>query len=360
MKRISLALLLTLSLVPELKAQRADTVDAIVRDFIRRRNIPAAAIAVVRRGRVMKVAGYGLANLEFNIAATGHSAFEIGSITKQFTAEAVMMLVEEGKLTLDDPIARYLPGLPDEWREIRLRHLLTHTSGLHDWEGDSAFSFRREYTTEEFVAFLARRPLDFTPGSRFAYTNSAYPLIGKIVEQVSGVPYERFVRERIFTPAGMTETRLRDNTRLIPNRASGYVDQQGVLINGEPLRPAILVPNGGVVSTATDMARWSIALAAGTLLKPTTIALMMAPTRLGDGSLFPGGIGWFLGDVKGHRMAVHNGSTVAGYSSVVYRFPDDDVSVVVLFNIDRFDAVNALATDIAARYLRLKRSGVSR
>jgi len=360
MKRISLALLLALSLVPELKAQRADAVDAIIRDFIRRRNIPAAAIAIVRRGRVVKVAGYGVANLELNIAATGHSAFEIGSITKQFTAEAVMMLVEEGKLTLDDPIARYLPDLPDEWREIRLRHLLTHTSGLHDWEGDSAFSYRREYTTEEFVAFVARRPLDFTPGSRFGYSNSAYPLLGKIVEQVSGVPYERFARERIFTPAGMTETRLRDNTRLLPNRASGYVDQQGVLINGEPLRPAILAPNGGVVSTAADMARWLMALDAGTLVKPATLALMMAPTRLGDGSLFPGGIAWFLGDVKGHRMSVHNGSTVAGYSSVVYRFPYDELSVVVLLNIDRFDAVNVLASDIAAHYFRAKGAGTSR
>src|SRR5205823_1922618 len=150
--------------------------------FIRRRNIPSAAIAVVHHGRVAKSAGYGLANLELEVAATAHSVFEIGSMTKQITAEAVMMLVEDGKLRLDDPLSRYLPGLPENWNVIRLRYLLTHTSGLHDWYGDSAFSYRREFTTAEFIAFVARHPLDFSPGSRFAYRNRAYPLLGTVLE----------------------------------------------------------------------------------------------------------------------------------------------------------------------------------
>jgi D-alanyl-D-alanine carboxypeptidase len=333
-------------------AQQGDSVDALVRDFIRQKNIPSAAISVVHHGQVMKSAGYGIVNLELGVPATEHSVFEIGSMTKQITAEALMMLVEEGKLSIEDPLSKYLPGLPEAWSGIRLRHLMTHTSGLHDWEGDSAFSFRREYSTAEFVEFVSRHPLDFPPGSRFGYSNSAYPLLGKVLEKVAGVPYQQFVTDRIFKPAGMLETRFRDNASLVPNRASGYIDQQGTFINGERLRPAILAPNGGVLSTAADMARWNIALGKGVLVKPATMALMMTPTRFNDGSTFGGGgIAWFLSDLQGHRLVVHNGSTAAGFSSVVYRYPEDDLSVVVLFNIDRFDAVNKLAVDIAGFYV---------
>jgi CubicO group peptidase (beta-lactamase class C family) len=349
-KRLLRRVLALLSLATAANAQ-TDSVDAFVRDFIKRHNIPGAAVSVVHRGRVVKAAGYGLANLELNVPATGHSVFEIGSMTKQVTAEVVMMLVEEGKLSLDDSLARYLTGLPDEWHGIRLRHLLTHTSGLHDWEGDTAFSYHREYSTAEFIAFVARHALDFPPGSKFAYTNSAFPLLGKVIEKVTGVPYERYATERVFKPAGMVETRFRHQADVVPNHASGYVDNKGTLENGEPLRPAILVPNGGVLSTATDMARWNIALTNGVLVKPSTLEFMMTPVRFNDGSSFGGGIAWFLGEARGHRFAVHNGSTVAGYSSVIYRYRDDDLSVVVLFNIDRFDAVNTLATSIASFYV---------
>lgn len=333
-------------------AQAQDQVDSYVREFIQRKNIPSAAISVVRHGQVVKAAGYGIANLELGVAATEHSVFEIGSITKQITAEALMILVEEGKLSLDDPLTQYLSGLPDAWSGIRLRHLLTHTSGLPDWESDSAFSYRREYTLPEFVEFVARHPLDFPPGTRFGYSNSAFPLLGKVIEKVSGVPYQQFVTERIFRPAGMVETRFRDNESLVPKRASGYVDRNGTFVNGERLRAAILAPNGGVLSTATDMARWNIALSKGILVRPASLALMMAPTRFNDGSTFPvGGIAWFLSEFRGHKMVLHNGSTVAGFSSVIYRYPDEDLSVVVMLNVDRFDTVNKLAVDVAGFYV---------
>jgi CubicO group peptidase (beta-lactamase class C family) len=351
MKAFRHSVIATLLAVGQVGAQQVDSVDAFVRDFIRRHNVPGAAVSVVHHGRVVKAAGYGVANLELNVPATEHSVFEIGSMSKQVSAEAVMMLVEEGKLRLDDPLSNYLTGLPQEWSGIRLRHLLTHTSGLHDWEGDTAFSYRREYTTAEFIAFVARHPLDFQPGSRFAYTNSAFPLLGKVVEKVSGVTYERFVTERIFKPAGMVETRLRHPAEVVPNHTSGYVDHDGVFENGEPLRPAILAPNGGVLSTAADMARWNIALTTGALVKPATMDLMTTPIRFNDGSSFSGGIAWFLDEFRGHHMMLHNGSTVAGYSSVIYRYLDDDLSVVVLFNVDRWNAVNVLATNVASFYV---------
>jgi len=341
----------TLALTGQLGAQAPDSVDAFVRDFLQRHRVPGAAISVVHHNQVVKAAGYGVANLELNVAATEHSVFEIGSMSKQVAAEAVMLLVEEGKLGLEDPLSKYLTGVPQEWGGIRLRHLLTHTSGLPDWEADTAFSYRREYTTAEFIAFVARHPLDFAPGTRFAYTNSAFPLLGKVIEKVTGLPYERFVIERIFTPAGMRETRLRHPSDVVPNHASGYVDRDGVLENGEPLRPAILAPNGGVLSTAADMARWNIALTNGSIVKPETMKLMTTPVRFNDGSTFSGGIAWFLDEFRGHHMVLHNGSTVAGFSSVIYRYPDDDLSVVVLFNIDRWNAVNVLATNVASFYV---------
>ena len=271
MQRFLWCLLAALSLTGPAKAQ-TDSVDAFVREFIRRHHIPAAAVSVVHHGRVVKAAGYGLANLELNVAATGHSVFEIGSMSKQVSAEAVMLLAERGQLGLDDPLAKYLPGLPDAWSGIRLRHLLTHTSGLHDWEGDSAFSCRREYTTAEFMEFVARHPLDFPPGSRFAYTNSAFPLLGKVVEKVSGVPYERFVTEQIFKPAGMLETRFRHQADLVPNRAAGYA----------------------------DMARWNIALTNGRIVSPATMDLMTTPIRFNDGTSFSSGIAWFFDEFRGH------------------------------------------------------------
>jgi CubicO group peptidase (beta-lactamase class C family) len=351
MNAFFLSVIATLSLGRQVGAQQTDSVDAFVRDFIRRHQVPAAAISVVHHGRVVKAAGYGVSNLELNVAATEHSVFEIGSMSNQVSAEAVMMLVEDGKLALDDPLSKYLTGLPQEWRGIRLRHLLTHTSGLPDWEADTAFSYRREYTTAEFVAFVARHPLDCPPGTRFAYTNSAFPLLGKVIETVASVPYEHFVTERILKPAGMVETRFRHAKDVVPNHAAGYVDRDGVFENGEPLRPAILAPNGGVLSTAADMPRWNIALTNGTLVKPPTMVLMTTPIRFNDGSSFSGGIAWFLDEFRGHRMVLPNGSTVAGYSSVIYRYVDDDLSVVVLLNIDRWNAVTVLATNVASFFV---------
>jgi len=327
-------------------------IDEFVRAYIKRHAVPSAAIAVVRDSRIVKATGYGIADLELDVPATDRSLYEIGSITKQFTAEAVMALVEEGKLGLDDPIARHLPGTPPAWSAITIRHLLSHTSGLHDWEAAGAFSYRREYTPQEFIDLVARDPLDFAPGERYAYTNSSHPLLGLIVERVSGKSYEQFVAERIFKPAGMTDTRFRHPEEIVPRRAAGYVDHEGTLQNGEPLRPRIIAPNGGIMSSATDMAKWQIALGGGVLLKRATLDQMWAPIRLNSGKPFNNvGLAWFIESFRGHRYVVHNGSTAGGYSSVIYRYLDDGLAVVVLMNVDRWNVVNVLATRIANFYI---------
>jgi CubicO group peptidase (beta-lactamase class C family) len=324
-----------------------DRIDRYVRAFIERHRIPSAAIAVVHHGRVVKSAGYGSASLELKVPATAQSVYEIGSITKQFTAEAVMMLAAEGKVDLNAPIARYLPDLPAAWAAITVRQLLTHTSGLPDWEGPGTLDFHREYTPTEFIQLIVGHPLDFAPGARWSYTNSAYPLLGMMIETVTGESYERFVTERVLVPAGMTESRFRHVGEVVPNRAAGYTDSGGVFLNGEPLRPRLLAPNGGILSTVGDMAKWDLALSAGRLVPPATFERMATPVRLNDGGTFSAGIAWFIDTFRGHRFVFHNGSTAAGYSSVIYRFPEDSLFVVVLMSIDRGADVNALAIGVA-------------
>jgi CubicO group peptidase (beta-lactamase class C family) len=324
-----------------------DPLDRYVRAFVERHRIPSAAIAIVRNEQVVKVGAYGQASLELNSPAGPQTVYEIGSITKQFTAEVVLMLVADGKIDLDAPIARYLPNLPAQWQPITVRHLLTHTSGLPDWESLGLLDFHREYTPSEFIQLIGNRPLDFSPGAQWSYTNSAFPLLGMIVETVTGESYERVVGERILQPAGMTKTRFRHALELVPNRAAGYSDSGGVFKNGEPLRPRLLAPNGGILSTVGDMAKWDIALTRGTLVKPATFEQMAAPVVLNDGRRFNAGMAWFVDAFRGHRFVFHNGSTAAGFSSVIYRYPEDRLFVVVLMNIDRGALVNQLATGIA-------------
>ncbi len=332
--------------LPE-QAGGPDPVDRYVRAFIERHRIPSVAVAIVRNDKVTKAAGYGWASLEPPAPAGPHTVYEIGSITKQFTAEAVLMLADEGKLSLDAPVSRYLANLPSAWEAITLRQLLTHTSGLPDWEGRAMLDFHREYTPAEFIQLIAGRPLDFAPGEQWSYTNSAYPLLGLVIEAVVGTPYERFVTERILGPAGMGESRFRNPRDVVPNRAAGYVDSAGGFRNGEPLRPRLLAPNGGILSTAADMGKWGVALGRGTIVPRARFEEMTTPVRLNDGRRFSAGIAWFVDGFRGHRFVLHNGSTAAGFSSVVYWYPEDRLFIVVLMNIDRGALVNQLATGIA-------------
>lgn len=339
------ALLGTLPSVP-IAAQQT-TVDTLVRAFIARQKIPGAAIAVVHNGHVAVSGGYGSANLESNVPVTRESVFEIGSISKLLTAAATMRLAEQGKIALGDPISRYVPGLPTTWSAVTVGHLLTHTGGVPDWESKTKFSYRADYSAREFIALISALPLDFAAGDRFTYTNSGAPLLGIAISTVSGLPFERFVGEQLFAPAGLKVTRFKRNDEVLPNKAGGYVDSAGTLKVGEPKRPSIIAPSGGALSTAEELARWMYALGTGALLKQSSVEQMLTPARLNNGMTMGAGIGVFLDAFHGHRIALHNGSTVGGYSSVVYWYPDDRLAVAVLFNIDRFNAVNTLATRLA-------------
>lgn len=329
---------------------RADEVDKYVRSFIKTRNIPGLSLAVVRDGKLVKAAGYGLANLELNALATPQTVYEIGSITKQFTAQAIMLLVEEGRLGLDDALGKYLDGLPRAWQALTIRQLLTHTSGLKDWEAAGLLSFRREYTEQEFILLMSPFTLDFAPGERWSYTNTAYPLLGMVIERVSGKSYEAFVTERIFKPLGLNDTRFNHPLEIIPQRADGYVKVASRLQKGEPLRPQVLLPNGGIITTVLDLAKWERVFYTERLLQRVSLEQMRTPVRLNNGGTFKAGFGLFMDTFRGHRLIQHNGTTAGGFSSVFYSYPDDKLTVIVLCNIDRGDAVNRVATHVASFY----------
>jgi CubicO group peptidase (beta-lactamase class C family) len=209
-----------------------DPVDAYVQAQMRARNIPGLSLAVVRRGKVVKAAGYGMANVELSVAATQHTVYELASMTKPFTALAIMLLLHDGKLSLDDPVVRYVVELPHAWRSVTIRHLLTHTSGIPNHTDLPVIvnDESRDYTRAEMLAFLAAVPVEFPPGKRWAYNNSGYFLLGLVIEKAAGQSYEQFLSERIFQPLQMTATRGNNVDELIPNRAAGYVIRGGRLL----------------------------------------------------------------------------------------------------------------------------------
>lgn len=329
----------------------ADPVDDYVRRVLPGTHLPGLALAVVKDGRVVKLGGYGRASLEHDAAVTPETVFEIGSISKQFAAEALLLLRDEGRVSLDDPIATYVDGGPAAWRPITLRHVLTHTAGLADFDtGDIGFSYRREYTGAELVALLGAQPLAFAPGTRWNYTNG-FPLIGLVIERLTGQPYTAFVASRVFTPLGLASARFKTNTEVVPHRADGYYWADGVYRHGEPLRPQVIAANGGVMMNVADFARWDIAVTAGRVLRPATLTEMATPVRLADGTTVSHGLGWFMDTFNGHRFGAHWGTTVTGHSSVIRRY-DEGVTVIVLGNLDDAGlAVDAISKHIADLYL---------
>jgi len=332
--------------------QQTDRVDDYVRSQLQPRRLPGVSLAIVKDGRLVKAAGYGVASLELDAPATERTVYEIGSISKQIAADAVLLLVEDGKVKLDDPVSTYLPRTPPAWSAITIRHVLTHTAGLADFDtGDIGFSYRREYTPEEFIDLLGKQPLAFQPGERWNYTN-AFPLLGIVIERASGMGYTEFVRSRIFAPLGLESARFKVAGDVVPQRADGYLFKDGAYRHGEPLRPAIIAANGGVMMNALDFARWDIAMTQGRLLRPESLKEMTAPVRLNDGRTVSHGLGWFMDTFNGHRFGAHWGTTVTGHSAVIRRYVDDGVTVIMMANLDDGGfAIDSMSKRIADMYV---------
>jgi CubicO group peptidase (beta-lactamase class C family) len=334
---------------------KADTIDDYIATQMRQLHIPGTSLAIVRDGRIVKAKGYGFANLELKAPATKDTVYEIGSNTKQFTAAAIMMLVEEGKIRLEDAITKYFPEAPESWRGITIRHLLTHTSGIQnhvavpDWLDvfRTNLKFETAPARDELLKMFFKLPLEFQPGETWAYDNTGYYLLGIIIEKASGKSYWQFLNERIFKPLGMNATRNTDPQPIIPNRASGYEWKNDHFENRPVLLPAIAFSAGSLLSTAEDVAKWDAALYNEKLLKKSSLDQIwtVATTKDGKDAPFNYGFGWFIDSYHGHRLVQHSGGT-PGFSSVIYRFLDDKLTIIILTNhSDRI--LDQLAIDLA-------------
>jgi CubicO group peptidase (beta-lactamase class C family) len=313
----------------------ADWIDEFTAAQIKQRQIPGLSLAVIRDGKLIKANGYGFANLELRVPATKDTVYEIGSISKQVASEAVMLLAEDGKLNLDASINQYLPAnAPETWRKITVRNLLNHVSGLKDWTEIKEFSYRREYTAEEFIELVKPFPLLFQPNDNWSYSNTNLPLIGVIVERAAGQPYEDFVSARIFKPLGFPSLRFKRQEDIVANRANGYVLRDKQWKNGEPFRPKVIAPSGGVLANAVDLARWWEAVLQGRVVKPESLAEMLKPVKLNDGRSAAHGFAFFTNTFNGHKFILHAGSTVGGFGSMVYYFPQDKLTVAVIGNLE--------------------------
>src|SRR5215813_681152 len=355
-ERIFTALLLVLC---AFVSARGDGVDDYIQARMRGLHIPGLSLAVVRNGQVVKASGYGVANLELNSAATPQTVYEIGSMTKQFTATAIMMLVEEGKVCLDDSISKYFPEAPESWRPITIRHLLSHTSGIQNhvaipgYLGAFKTNLLMESTPgrEELLSMFFKLPLEFQPGETWSYDNTGYYLLGIIVEKASGKDFWQFLNERIFHPLGMNATRNTDVRALVANRAAGYEWVNGAFENRPVLAPFVAFSAGSLVSNVQDLARWDAALYTEKLLKISSLEQMWTANRTNEGAAasFSYGFGWFVDSYHGHRVVQHSGGTL-GFSSNIYRFVDDRLTIIILTNHSDM-ILDQLAIDIAGKYV---------
>ncbi len=331
--------------------QAPDPLDVIVLDEMAERHIPGLSLAIMKDGHTIKAKGYGLANVEWNIPATADTVYQIQSITKSFTATAIMMLVEEGKIDLDAKVSKYLDGTPDTWKNITIRNLLTHTSGIKDFINEPTASLRLDVTEAQVLKATAPRPLNFQPGEKYAYSNTNYHLLAMIIRKLTGKFYGDFLRERIFEPLDMTHTAIISLSEIIPNRAAGYAWVSDALRNGEFHASSILgYGGGGIRSTVQDMAKWDAALYTDRLLKKSSLDQMWTPARLNNGQPTGYGFGWSVQDVKGHRWMGHGGGHSAGFGSVIHRYPDDRLSIVIFANLFASD-LDRIARRLAERYI---------
>ena len=330
-------------LSPELRAQ----IDKIATDALAKSGVPSASIAVVKDGKIVYQHAYGLARLDPKTPATSEMRYSIGSISKQFTAAALLLLQEQGKLSLDDKVGRFIPDLTRA-NEVTIRQLLSHTSGYQDyWPQDYVMPMMLEpVTAAKILDLWARKPLDFDPGTKWQYSNTNYVIAGLIIEKASGKPMLQFLREKIFTPLGMTSVTNIDQEKLGETDPTGY--KRYAL---GPLRVAPkegfgwLFAAGELAMTAEDLAKWNISIIDQKLLKPASYRELEREMQLNNGLGTRYGLGVSLGTEVGHR-AVSHGGEVSGFVSESIVFPDDRASVVALTNQDASSAADEIAHGI--------------
>lgn len=291
---------------PAARDQASTDVDSYVASQLKEQHIPGLALAVIREGQIVKAQGYGLANVELDVPVKPETVFQTGSVGKQFTATAVMMLVEEGKVGLDDHISKYFPNAPGAWNAITVRNLLTHTSGIPDH-------------TEKVINL---------------HSNTGYVILGILIRKVTGQFYGDFLHERIFEPLGMSTTRIISEADIVPNRAARYRLVKSALKNQEWVSPTLnTTADGALYTNVLDMCKWDAGLRTEKLLKKSSFDQMWTPVTLTSGKTYHYGFGWEVLQIGGHRLYQHGGAW-QGFTTFIARYVDDGLTVIVLTNLD--------------------------
>ncbi|HTF22119.1 MAG TPA: serine hydrolase domain-containing protein [Chryseolinea sp.] len=344
-------------------------IDTFIAGEMERQGIPGASVAVVYAGKIIYKNCFGLANVEYSIPVKRESPFKIASLTKPFTAIAIMQLMERGKISLDEKITTYLDGLPAEWSSITIGQLLHHTSGLADYfkapDWSWKNSWRIDLNHDEFIQMCSRSPMVYPPGTKMKYCNTGYYLLGMVIEKASGLSYEEYLSEHIFRPIRMSHSQLDKGQSIIYNRVSGYTLYDKALKNAEFTSDTWAYSEGGIITTAEDLAKLDSSFYTNALLKKASLEQLWLPSKLTDGS--DGiigdngagksnhyGAGWFISDYKGHRLILAGGNK-PGYTCTFFRFPDNQVSVIILSNLSSSD-LYPVAGKIAEMYLEHTRA----
>jgi len=346
--------------VVPMQAQANGDVDKYIRHEMEVRSVPGLAFAVTENDRTIKKGAYGLANIETGSSVERDSVFELASVTKPITAVAVMMLVQEGRIGLEDSIGKYVADTPQAWHEITIGELLSHTSGLREYglvqcNGSEPL----DISTKQQFDDLVKSPLLFPPGTGAQYSDPGYFLLGMVIEKVTGLKYRDFLQARIFGPVSMNDTSILDQSAIISKRVSSYTLREGHLKNARRGWQHELPSWYGIWSTVDDMVRFDAALSSGSLLKPETLQQMWTPAALKNGKTatiegMSYGLGWFVSSAAGHRIVAHPGWTGTFY----LKYPDDGVSIILLSNLDA--GSGSANTKIAQGILALLRSDLPR
>ena len=295
---------------------------------------PGCVVLVAEKGQIVYEKAFGLANLEQHVAMQSDMVFRIGSITKQYTSIAILQLVEQGKIVLSDVIQKYIPDYPSKGDRITIENLLTHTSGIPDYEVLDVHipnAIRIDLPAKQIIDSLGKLSLEFTPGSRYHYSNSNYFLLGYIIEQVTGKSYKDYLLENLFKPAGLSHTHYDSPTDMIPNRVNGYSKYQGSYTNAGYISMTQVFGAGALLSTVEDMFKWHQQLYAYTLVKKETFQRALTPFTLASGQISEYGYGWFIKSRNGYKSIEHSGG-IDGFQSEEIYFPQQDIFVTALYN----------------------------
>ena len=344
---VLILLSLTLASAQELSPELRGKIDKLANDALARSGVPSASIAVVKDGKIVYLNAYGSARLEPKTPATSGMRYSIGSISKQFTAAAILLLQEDGKLSLDDKVAKFIPDLTRA-NEVTIRQLLSHTSGYQDyWPQDYVMPMMLQpVTASKILDMWARKPLDFDPGTKWQYSNTNYVIAGVIIEKVSGKPLLQFLKEKVFAPLGMTSVANIDEKKLGDTDPTGYMRYAlGPLRVAPKEGPGWLFAAGELAMTAEDLAKWNISIMDQKLLRPASYRELEREAQLNNGLGTRYGLGVSLATEAGHR-AVSHGGEVSGFVSESVVFPDERVSVVALTNQDASSAAGDIAHGI--------------